>query len=171
VPEDSFAAKNAPLIDLIQRARDAGDDNAADQALEELLDVYRRLGIRQAGTPDEQNAYIVARRLGSLPQILVKLGVTDQDLPMPPARRSSPPPAAAAEDPRVLAHFARVSAEAGTSDRFHVEHRPHDNIVHRGQLQPFAIIDREDGRPVGWYADRDWAEHTATIVSALRRHG
>jgi type II secretory pathway pseudopilin PulG len=169
VPEDSFAAKNGRLIALVRRARQAGDERAAARALEELLDAYRRLGARLAGTPDEQNTYIVARRLGSLPKALVELGVTAEDLPMPPARRYSPPPAAAAaEDPRVLQHFAHLREDGAETDRFHVVHRPQDNMRYHGRLLPFAVVDREDGMPVAWYDNREWAEHIATVASTLR---
>ncbi|OVZ99503.1 hypothetical protein B9W64_37550 [Streptomyces sp. CS159] len=174
---DSFAAKNAPLIDVIRAARDEGNERAASLALQELLAAYDRLGNREAGTVDEQNAYIVARRLGSLPEVLVELGVREEDLPMPSRSRPSPPPAAAAAPAAVHADVAERFAHIGGRDeddppgRFVVHYRPEDNKRYKGRLCPWAIVDRDDGKPVAWYFDQDFADLTADSANNLRATG
>ncbi|MET9776112.1 hypothetical protein ABZ023_17960 [Streptomyces sp. NPDC006367] len=175
---DSFAAKNAPLLDAVRAARAAGDERAAGLALQELLAAYTRLGNREAGTCDEQNAYIIARRLGTLPEVLVELGVREGDLPMPPrgGRPSppTPPAAAAAVHESIAERFARIGGRAeddAPPARFVVRHRPEDNKRFQGRLCPWAIVDLEDGKPVAWYYDRDFAELTADGASSLRKTG
>ncbi|CAL9326784.1 hypothetical protein [Streptomyces sp. SudanB91_2054] len=169
---DSFAAKNAPLIDAIRAARAAGDERSAGLALQELLAAYTRLGNREAGTVDEQNAYIVARRLGSLPEVLVNLGVRGEDLPMPSRGRPSPPPTAAHAG--VAERFAHIGGRSEDDDppgRFVVRYRPEDNKRYKGKLCPWTIVDREDGKPVAWYYDRDFADLTADSANHLRATG
>ncbi|MGW2550012.1 hypothetical protein [Streptomyces sp. NPDC001635] len=168
--EDSFASKNSPLFDLVRAARLSGDAGAEHQALEELLGAYTRLGNRQTGSVDEQNAYIVARRLGSLPDALVDLGVREEDLPMPAARRPSPPPAQPADaEARVAERFAHVGGPGEeTVARYVVRFRPEDNKRYKGRLCPWAVIDTTDGLPVGWYYDRDFADLVADDISRLR---
>ncbi|MGV9509402.1 hypothetical protein ACWDQZ_27755 [Streptomyces tendae] len=173
---DSFAAKNAPLIDVIRAARDQGDERAAGLALQELLAAYARLGNRQAGTVDEQNAYIVARRLGSLPEALVDLGVREEDLPMPSRGRPSPPPPAApaathADVAERFAHIGGRDEDDPPPGRFVVQYRPEDNKRYKGKLCPWAIVDRDDGKPVAWYYDQDFAELTADSANSLRATG
>ncbi|MER6109267.1 hypothetical protein [Streptomyces hirsutus] len=165
---DSFAAKNAPLVALIKAARAAGDDTSARVALAELILAYTRLGNREAGTIEEQNAYIVARRLGALPTALVELGVSEADLPMGAVRR---PPAASCRHEGIAEHFLHVRGrdEEEPPGRFAVEHRPQDNMRYQGRLQPFALIDRTDGLPVAWYDNRDRAEMIADAAGRLRR--
>lgn len=165
---DSFAAKNAQLIARVRAAREAGDQGGARAALAELLDAYTRLGNREVGTVDEQNAYIVARRLGALPEVLADLGVTENDLPMTGTRRPSPPPPPSYES--IAERFAHIGGRDDTHppERFHVQHRPQDNMRYQGRLLPFAIIDRQDGKPVAWYDNRDWAEMIADTDNRLR---
>jgi hypothetical protein len=170
---DSFAAKYAPLIDVIRAARERGDEGAAGLALQELLAAYTRLGNREIGTVDEQNAYIVARRLGALPEALADLGVREEDLPMPSRGRPSPPPAAdaaAAVRGAVAERFAHIGGpgDEDLPERFSVAYRPEDNVRLQGRLQPFAVIDNEDGLPVSWYETRDHAETIAGTASRLR---
>ncbi|MBZ6253649.1 hypothetical protein KVH27_35455 [Streptomyces olivaceus] len=169
---DSFAAKNAPLIDVIRTARDEGDERAAGLALQELLDTYARLGNRAAGTVDEQNTYIVARRLGSLPEVLVELGVREADLPMPSRGRPSPPPAAGHADvAERFAHIGGRDEDDSPPGRFVVQYRPEDNKRYKGRLCPWAIVDRDDGKPVAWYYDQDFADLTADSANNLRATG
>lgn len=171
---DSFAAKYAPLIDVIRAARERGDERAAGVALQELLAAYTRLGNREAGTVDEQNAYIVARRLGALPEALADLGVREEDLPMPSRARPSPPPAGAEATSAVHGTIAERFAHIGgpgdedPPERFDVVYRPEDNVRLQGRLQPFAVVDTEDGLPVSWYDNRDDAETIAGTASRLR---
>ncbi|MFF0698413.1 hypothetical protein ACFYU4_37985 [Streptomyces tendae] len=169
---DSFAAKNAPLIDAIRAARDEGDVRAAGLALRELLAAYARLANREAGTVDEQNAYIVARRLGSLPETLVELGVREEDLPMPSRGRPSPPPAAVHADvAERFAHIGGRDENDAPPGRFVVHYRPEDNKRYKGRLCPWAIVDRDDGKPVAWYFDQDFADLTADSANSLRATG
>ncbi|MFC9280933.1 hypothetical protein [Streptomyces collinus] len=171
---DSFAAKYAPLIDVIKAAREEGDERAGGLARQALLAAYARLGNRLEGTVDEQNAYIVARRLGALPEALVDLGVREEDLPMPSRGRPSPPPAppasAAAAHENVAERFAHIGGptDEGPPERFGVVYRPEDNVRLKGRLQPFAVVDTEDGLPVSWYDNRDDAETIAGTASRLR---
>ncbi|MEU1592745.1 hypothetical protein ABZ468_07760 [Streptomyces sp. NPDC005708] len=170
-PEESFAAKNAPLFDLVRAARAARDTCAERQALEELFGAYTRLGQRLTGTVEEQNAYIVARRLGALPDALVELGVREEDLPVPASRRSSPPPAARLDHGGSAAQrFAHLGGpdDEGPSARYVVKPRPEDNMRLKGRLLEYAVIDTNDGLPVGWYWDRDWAETVADAASRIR---
>ncbi|MEU5978463.1 hypothetical protein [Streptomyces sp. NPDC047315] len=162
---DSFATKNAPLIDRVQAARAVGDERSARTALDELLAEYVLLGNRQAGTVAEQNAYIVARRLGALPDALTELGVTETDLPMAATRRPAPSPA----PPHIAERFAHIGRDDEEPlERYHVENRPQDNMRFHGRLQPFAVVDRQDGKPVAWYDNREQAELVAGTVSRLR---
>ncbi|MFI6142355.1 hypothetical protein ACIBCC_29715 [Streptomyces griseus] len=174
MPEESFAARNAALIRQVASARRQGDRRAAEKALQELLTRYTRLGERQVGTDEEQNAYIVARRLGSLPPELTDLGVTDNDLPPPSSRRApTPPPAAAeAEQPPAVRRFTRIRADDRDSEqdpRYQVDYRPQDNMRLKGRLLPYAVVDQRDGLPVGWYPDNDWADWIADTVSRMRQ--
>ncbi|MGW2496163.1 hypothetical protein ACWCV2_16895 [Streptomyces pseudogriseolus] len=168
---DSFAAKNASLIARVQRAREAGDTRAERTALEELLEAYTRLGNRETGTVDEQNAYIVGRRLGALPEVLTELGVTAADLPITAPRRPTLPPAPSPTHDSVAERFAHIGGpdDGEPPARFVVEHRPQDNKRYKGRLCPWAIVDTADQLPVGWYYDRDFAELTADAVSRLRQ--
>ncbi|MFI1532159.1 hypothetical protein [Streptomyces griseus] len=174
MPEESFTARNAALIRQVASARRKGESKAAETALQELLTRYTRLGLRQAGTDQEQNAYIVARRLGSLPAELTDLGVTASDLPPPsPRRAATPPPAAAgAEQVPAVSRFTRIRA-GGTDDeqdpRYQVHYRPQDNMRLAGRLLPYAVVDQRDGLPVGWYPDNDWADWIADTVSRMRQ--
>ncbi|WP_108934602.1 hypothetical protein [Streptomyces ardesiacus] len=174
---DSFAAKNAPLIDVIRAARDEGDERSAGLALQELLAAYDRLGNREAGTVDEQNAYIVARRLGSLPEALVDLGVQEEDLPMPSRGRPAPPPSTttpATVHGDVAERFAHIGGrdeDDSPPGRFVVHYRPEDNKRYKGRLCPWAIVDRDDGKPVAWYYDQDFADLTADSANNLRATG
>ncbi|MGA5127762.1 hypothetical protein ACPCAG_31230 [Streptomyces pseudogriseolus] len=167
----SFAAKNAALIARVRAAREAGDARAERAALEELLEAYTRLGNREAGTVDEQNTYIVGRRLGALPEVLTELGVTAADLPLASPRRPSPPPASSPTHDIVAERFAHIGGpdDEEPPARFVVEHRPQDDKRYKGRLCPWAIVDTTDQLPVGWYYDRDFAELTADAVSRLRR--
>ncbi|MFB7403412.1 hypothetical protein ACFCZR_24870 [Streptomyces rubiginosohelvolus] len=173
MPEESFAARNATLINQVVRARRAGDEQAAARALEELLAQYTRLGQRLTGTDEEQNAYIVARRLGALPAALTELGVREKDLPPPAARRPTVPPVVdATEDDaeaRVVRRFASLRAEDSERPaRFRVDYRPQDNMRHHGTPLPYAVVDDQDGLPVGWYPDSDWADLVAGTATRLR---
>lgn len=168
---DSFSTRNASLIARVQAARDAGDARAERAALEELLEAYIRLGNREAGTVDEQNAYIVGRRLGALPEALTELGVTAADLPIASPRRPSPPPEPSPTHDSVAERFAHIGGPDDDEPpaRFVVEHRPQDDKRYKGRLCPWAIVDTTDQLPVGWYHDRDFAELTADAVNRLRQ--
>ncbi|WP_399554051.1 hypothetical protein [Streptomyces anulatus] len=172
MPEESFTARNAALTEQIIRARRAGDRAAAAQGLEELLERYTRLGERRAGTDEEQNSYIVARRLGALPAELAELGVDASNLPPPPSRRAAaPPPPADVDESSIVSRFARIRADDQNDEqdpRFHVDYRPQDNMRYRGRLLPYAVVDQEDGLPVGWYPDNDWADWIADTASRMR---
>ncbi|MFF9901200.1 hypothetical protein [Streptomyces longispororuber] len=175
---DSFTTTYAPLVAQIRTAREQRNARAEHLALEVLINAYVRLGRRELGTVHEQNAYIVARHLGHLPEELQSLGVRPQDVPMPPRRRSpspAPPPAdaragaAAAAAERVAEHLAHLTApDDEPAERFTVEERPQDGMLHRGRAAPYAVVDRHDGLPVAWYPDPDWAEYTASMASRLR---
>ncbi|MFJ2225653.1 hypothetical protein ACIOFY_37125 [Streptomyces anulatus] len=170
MPEESFTARNAALTEQIIRARRAGDRTAADQALAELLARYTRLGERRAGTDEEQNSYIVARRLGALPAELTQLGVDDSSLPLPLSRRA-PAADADADEARIVSRFSRIRADDQDDDddpRFLVDYRPQDNMRYQGRLLPYAVVDQEDGLPVGWYPDNDWADWIADTASRMR---
>ncbi|MFJ2745283.1 hypothetical protein ACIO3O_37125 [Streptomyces sp. NPDC087440] len=167
----SFAAKTAPLAARVQEARTAQDAEAERHALDTLLDAYVQLGNRAVGSNDEQNAYIIGRRLGALPEELQALGVTHEDLPMPEVRRgalptSRPDPSAAIAD-----RFARLGGPEERPPRYYVEDRPQDNMRHLGRLLRYAVIDSTDGLPVGWYTDRDLAETVADTAVRLRTTG
>ncbi|MET8717448.1 hypothetical protein ABZV52_30230 [Streptomyces sp. NPDC004735] len=167
---DSFAAKHASLIAAIRTARHSGDERTAGLALQELLAAYARLANRQAGTVDEQNAYIVARRLGSIPDALADLGVQEADAPMPATRRAAaPPPESSAEaEARIAERFAHIGEAADPEDHFTVEYRPQDDMRLNGRPAPYAIIATYDGLPVAWYPERDWADTIAGTASRLR---
>lgn len=169
---DSFAVTSGPLIEQIRTARARGDEDTARQALEELLALYARLGNRELGTVEEQNDYIVPRHLGYLPQVLQDLGVKPNDLPEPPGRRRpAPPPADTARIAERLAHLGGPDDEE-QRERFDVAYRPQDNVVLRGRLQPFAVIDTEEQNlPVSWYDSRDSAEEIAGTANRMRRPG
>ncbi|MFE6639502.1 hypothetical protein ACFVFT_38690 [Streptomyces tendae] len=163
---DPLASTVSRLIKQIRWARAIGHEAAARQAIEELLALYVRLGKRELGTVEEQNDYIVARHLGYLPGPLRELGVIPADLPEPPGRRRPPPPPA---DPaRIAEHLAHTGPDDESQDRFVVRHRPEDNKRFKGRLCPWAIIDRDDGKPVAWYYDRDFAEMAAEDASRMR---
>lgn len=172
---DSFAAVAGPLIEQIRTARSRGDELTAAAALRELLALYVRLGKRELGTLQEQNSYIVARHLGYLPRPLQDLGVTVDALPEPPGRRRpAPTPPAGVDVSRIAERLAHVGGrdDEEPPDRFGVEYRPHDNVVLRGRLQPFAVVDTDDhGLPVAWYDSRDDAEEIAGIANRMRRPG
>ncbi|MER6616382.1 hypothetical protein [Streptomyces xantholiticus] len=175
---DSFAVTSGPLIEQIRAARARGDEDIARQALEELLALYARLGNRELGTVKEQNEYIVPRYLGYLPEVLQELGVKPNDLPEPPGRRRpappAPPAAAAADTVRIAERFAYLGGPEGEEQRkrFDVAYRPQDNVVLKGRLQPFAVIDTEEhGLPVSWYDSRDSAEEIAGTANRMRRPG
>ncbi|MFE1206356.1 hypothetical protein ACFW5V_32235 [Streptomyces sp. NPDC058762] len=167
---DSFAVTAGPLIERIRWARAIGDHRTEHRALEELLTLYVRLGNREVGTLKEQNEYIVARHLGYIPDALQELGVGPADLPEPPGRRPSPPPA----DPaRIAEHLAHVGSPGNDEprDRYVVRYRPEDNKRYKGRLCPWTVVDRDDGKPVAWYFDQDFAEMTAEEASRLRHTG
>jgi hypothetical protein len=170
---DPFAVLADPLFQQIDQARAAGDECAAAAALEELLALYVRLGRRELGTLPEQTDYIVARHLGFVPEALQRLGVTPADLPEPPGRRRPPPPPSApavVDTTEIAERFARIGAAGdGPTERFGVAFRPQDNVVRKGRLQPFAVVDTdEDGLPVAWYDTSEWAEVVADTANRLR---
>ncbi|MEU2968981.1 hypothetical protein ABZ687_28890 [Streptomyces ardesiacus] len=166
---DPLASTVSTLVQQIRWARAIGDKVAADQALEELLTLYVRLGKRELGTLEEQNGYIVARHLGYLPTALRELGVRPEDLPEPPGRRPPPP---SADTERIAEHLAHISGPGDEpQDRFVVRYRPEDNKRFRGRLCPWAIVDSDDDKPVAWYYDQDFAEMTAEEASRLRYTG
>lgn len=174
---DSFAGQYMHVIDRIRAARAKGDRPAEQEASAELREAYIRLGNRETGTLEEQNAYIIARSLGCLPDELRDLGITPDELPLSSVRSvPSPPPT---QPPSPVArhlddHVAELFAHIGGPDdeepepRYTVADRPGDNIRYRGELQRFAVIDTSDGLPVGWYGDRDLAETIADSISRLR---
>ncbi|OEJ21018.1 hypothetical protein [Streptomyces subrutilus] len=175
---DSFAGQYLQVFDRIRAARADGDQPAERQATAELLDAYRRLGRREAGTVDEQNAFIIARSLGVLPGELQDLGIRPDELPLDD-RRSVPAPPPDPEpfsreqhhlEGSVADRFAHIGGpdEEEPEPRYAVDERPQDNIRHHGKLLPFAVVDTTDGLPVGWYDDRDLAETIADSISRLR---
>ncbi|MEV8344519.1 hypothetical protein [Streptomyces niveus] len=171
---DSFAAESGPLIEQIRTARARGDEPAATIALEQLLTLYVRLGNREVGTLQEQNDYIVARHLGSIPDVLQGLDIKPGDLPEPPGRRRpTPAPPAGVDVSRIVERFALLGGpDDEPADRFGVEYRPQDNVVLHGRLQPYAVVDAEEKHlPVSWYDSRDDAETIAGVVNRMRRTG
>ncbi|MEU9354964.1 hypothetical protein AB0D65_29215 [Streptomyces griseoloalbus] len=170
---DSFAVTAGPLFKQIRRARGIGDEHAARQALEELLALYVRLGRRELGTLEEQNDYIVARHLGYLPEALQELDVMPEDLPEPPGRRRpAPTPPAGVDTSRIAERLAHLASRGDEPhERFGVEYRPQDDVVLQGRLQPFAIVDTEEGLPVSWYDSRDAAETIAGVANRMRLTG
>ncbi|MGY4935825.1 hypothetical protein ACWD7T_32955 [Streptomyces sp. 900116325] len=170
---DSFIAAYAhPLAEQIRAARDQGDECAERLVLEQLLNAYARLGNRELGTVDEQNEYIVARHLGALPEAMRELGLTPDDVPMPPGRRRPPPPpqAPAVEDAaRIGDRFAHLGPDDDEpEDRFTVDVRTQDGMRYEGRAAPFAIVDTHDGLPVAWYTERHVAESMANTANLLR---
>lgn len=173
---DSFTARYEPLISMLRAARAAGHEPAALQARGRLIDAYARLGRRETGTTEEQNRYIVGRRLGALPSDLVDVGIRADELPMPEARSSPALPEQRADSTWPSEDLARIAdrfAHVGGQDeqppeRYAVHDRPDDNMRHLGQRLPFAVVDTHDNLPVGWYADRDLAETIAGTASRLR---
>jgi hypothetical protein len=170
---DSFATVSGPLVERIRTARARRDEHTAAAALEELLGLYVRLGNRELGTLQEQNDYIVARHLGYLPEVLQELQVNPADLPEPPGRRRpAPTPPAGIDVSGIARRLAHLGGHDEPVERFGVEYRPQDNVVLRGRLQPFAVVDTEDHNlPVSWYDNRDDAESIAGTASRLRRPG
>ncbi|QFG13286.1 hypothetical protein SEA_GILGAMESH_94 [Streptomyces phage Gilgamesh] len=170
---DSFTVTAGPLFEEVQRARGQGDERAARRALEELLALYVRLGQRELGTLEEQNDYIVARHLGYLPEVLQRLGVRPQDLPEPPGRRRpAATPPAGVDTSRIAERLAALAAsQDDPPERFGVEYRPQDDVVLQGRLQPFAVVDTEEGLPVSWYDSRDAAETIAGVANRMRVPG
>lgn len=170
---DSFAATTGPLIEQIRAARARGDEQVASAALEELLALYVCLGNRELGTVREQNDYIVARHLGYIPDVLKDLDVKASDLPEPPGRRrAAPTPPAGVDVSRIVEHLAHLGGRDDERERFGVEYRPQDNVVLRGRLRPFAVIDTADHNlPVSWYRTREDAESIAGTASRMRRPG
>ncbi|MFJ4988710.1 hypothetical protein ACIP9H_33540 [Streptomyces sp. NPDC088732] len=166
---DMFAATTQQLSQHIRAARDRGDRGAERQALEELRAAYTLLGNRQAGTLEEQNAYIIGRRLGTLPAVLQELGI--DDLPAPDSNR--PPPARDDDTAaRMAEHFAHIGGGDDEHEgRFVVGHRPEDNMRDHGKLLAHAVIDSTDGKPVAWYSTRDLAETVAGTANRLREAG
>ncbi|MFI5990317.1 hypothetical protein ACIBAC_00485 [Streptomyces sp. NPDC051362] len=173
---DPFIAPASALFQRIDWARAAGDERAAAVALEELLDLYVRLGKREVGDVSEQNDYIVARHLGFVPEALQDLGVSAADLPEPPGRRRAlpPPPAPDPEVARadIAERFARLGRTDPPPERFGVAFRPQDNVVRQEVLQPYAVVDTHDnGLPVAWFDTSDWAEVVADTANRLRLPG
>ncbi|MEE1764446.1 hypothetical protein [Streptomyces sp. SP18BB07] len=166
---DSFATTYAPLVEQIRAAREQRDERAERLALEVLLKAYERLGNREFGTVEEQNAYIVARHLGVLPEVLQDLGLSPEDVPMPGRQRRAPPGQAGKGTALIAERFAHIGpADEQPAARFTVADRPEDNMRYQGRLLPYAVIDTRDGLPIAWYWDRDWAETTADTASRLR---
>ncbi|NML55209.1 hypothetical protein HHL19_35205 [Streptomyces sp. R302] len=164
-----FTQESSVLVARIHAARARNDETAAAQALRELLTLYTRLGTRNVGTPEEQNAYIFPRFLGVLPQVLRGLGVRPEDLPEPPGRRRPAPPAA--DTARILGRLARLRPEDDDrpAGRYRAAYRPQDNVVVAGRLQPYAIVDTHDrDLPVAWYETLDVAETMADTANRMR---
>ncbi|MEV7512108.1 hypothetical protein AB0O57_29545 [Streptomyces sp. NPDC091201] len=173
---DSFAEQYMHVIHRIRDARERGDRPAERAAAAELIEAYARLGNRQAGTLEEQNAFIIGRSLGCLPGTLRELGINADELP-PADRRTNPAPPPAPPSNHRLDDVADRFAHIGGPDddepepRYTVADRPHDNMRHHGTLLRFAVIDTTDGLPVAWYSDRDLAETIADSISRLRATG
>lgn len=174
---NSFTSQYMHVYDRIQAARADGDRPTEDKATAELLQVYSSLGNRQAGTVDEQNAYIIARSLGVLPGPLLELGISPDALPLSGTRQAAPPPTAEAPraplplDGNVADRFAHIGGpdDEEPEPRYTVDDRPQDNMRHHGQLLRYAVIDTSDGLPVSWYSDRDLADTIADSISRLRK--
>jgi hypothetical protein len=166
---DPFAVPACRLFHEIHRARAGGETRAAAAALEELLALYVQLGKRELGTLPEQNEYIVARHLGFVPEALQDLGVTAEDLPEPPGRRRpTPNPPAGVDTSEIAERLAHLGGR-GRPERYGVAYRPQDNVVRKGRLQPFAVVDTaEHGLPVAWYDTSEWAEVVADTANRLR---
>lgn len=170
---DAFTVMSQPLVERVRAALTQGDDKAAGQALEELLALFTRLGRREIGTLEEQNAYIVPRHLGLLPPVLQSLGVRPEQLPEPAGRRPAATPSPPLEATRItgdfLAHL-RGRDRQDSTERFTVAYRPQDNMVLNGVPQPYAVVDTQDNNlPVSWCEYHDWAETMADMANRMRR--
>ncbi|MFJ8301335.1 hypothetical protein ACIQ9R_36290 [Streptomyces sp. NPDC094447] len=173
----SFTEWSSSTIRRLAVARTAGDLAAAEAILVELRTAYTRLGMREVGTDEEQNAYLLARHTQTPVGELQAVGIntnswtlyTRQETPEAPLvseTEASPETSRRISDLFAAAGPLRAPSEARATAAYAVEFRPEDDQVHQGTPLPWAIVATDLDIAVAYHGDKELAEYQAERANA-----
>jgi hypothetical protein len=172
VEAQSISAWRSQKVQELSAAQYNGNAEAVARLIDELRAVHVLLAHRETGTREEQNTYLLARATGTPMPELAAVGIDTNSWPAPPSspttfqsQHASP----ATEDriSRILGAAGPLSDRQPPPDRYRVEHRPQDNKRYHGIAQPWAMVDRQTGLPVAYFAEREEGEWQAEQASEL----
>lgn len=168
----SITAWRTCMVKNLQTARQRRDTELAEGILRDLRAMHVALGHRQAGTREEQNAYLMARSTRTPLPELAAAGIDTNEWPPPPNTPIATHVENASPDTerRITSLFqaaGKLSDSQPARARYTTEHRPQDNQRHRGRLLAWAICDTTTGLPISYHPEKDLAEYQADQASAL----
>lgn len=168
---ESIAAwRQRALLRLVEAQR-TGAPAAAQEIVDDLVNVHLALGERRTGTSEEQRTYLLARSTRTPLPELAAVGIDTNDWPPPP--RSSPAlaeptPASPGTEERIKHFFASAGPLADRRPppaRYEVRFLPEDGQRYREHPLPWAIWDTQEGQALAYHGDKDLAEYQAGQAS------